>query len=298
MSTIAVTGATGNIGRRLTLRLREAGVSVRAIGRSADRLAALTDAGAEARVGDLGDAGFLADSLRGADSALVMLPPKPAALDLKREQRSVAKAVVDALTEAHVPRVVLVSSVGAEIPSGTGPIEVLHDLEAWLRKRKGTSLTILRPTYFMENHLAAIPGIRAQGAMYGGLRPELTIPMIATKDIAAAAFEALTANAPEGVALRHLLGPRDYAFSEVAAVLGRAIGREDLRYVQVAPEPLRAALLAAGLSASTANAYLEMNRSMDDGRLLAAVRRTPEATTPTTLEEFARETFAPAYAAA
>ena len=152
--TVTITGATGNIGGRLAEQLLERGVRVRAVGRSEDRLARLVAKGAEPRAGDLTDAGFLADAFRGADAAFVMIPPHYTAVDFRVYQRSIVESFVEALRETKVPRAVVLSSLGAELAEGTGPIAGLHELEERLAEVPGLSLVVLRPAYFMENFLS------------------------------------------------------------------------------------------------------------------------------------------------
>jgi uncharacterized protein YbjT (DUF2867 family) len=96
---------------------------------------------------------------------------------------------------------------------------------------------------------------------------------------------------------RELLGPRDYTMVEATTAIGKAIGRENLQYIQVPFEVVRQAMIGQGLSESVADEMIELARSSNEGLLKPTEARTPENTTPTTLEEFAAETFAPAYGA-
>jgi uncharacterized protein YbjT (DUF2867 family) len=97
---------------------------------------------------------------------------------------------------------------------------------------------------------------------------------------------------------RDLLGPRDYTLAQAAAILGAAIGRPGLPYVQFTYEQARDGMVRAGLSPSYAEALLELTRSFNERRILGRAARTPRNTTPTTLEVFSREVFQPAFAAA
>ena len=63
---IAVMGATGNTGRKITETLLKAGEKVRALGRSEEKLAELKKAGAEVLAGDTNDAAFLSKAFHGA----------------------------------------------------------------------------------------------------------------------------------------------------------------------------------------------------------------------------------------
>lgn len=293
MHTIAVTGATGSIGKQLAFSLLERGITVRAVGRHAGRLVPLTAKGAQARVGDLADTAFLAETFRGADAVFVMIPPNYGAADARGFQRQTAASLTDAIARAGVPRAVALSSLGGEVPSGTGPVAGLHDFEDSLKTISGLSLVFLRPAFFMENHLAGIPFIKSAGIYGGTIRADLAMPMVATRDIAAVAAELLATPTSSGRVVRYILGPRDYTHRETTAILGATIGKPDLAYAEFPASDYRNGMMGAGLSPSVADQIIELNDAINAGRLQAP--RMTEATTPTTLEAFAREVFAPAY---
>ena len=290
----AVTGATGNIGRRLTLILLERGHRVRAIGRSAERLRPLGDTGAEPFEGSLDNEAFLARAFEGASGAFAMIPPNPAAVDFRAYQNQVGKALASAIREAGVTHVVHLSSLGAHLPSGTGPIAGLYDNEQRLNAIEGLNVVHLRPGFFMENSFYSIGLIKGMGINGSPLDPNLPLPMIATRDIAAVAADLLDRLEFTGKSARELLGPGDITMLEVTRALGEAIGRSDLQYVQFPYEEARDAMLGMGMSQSVADGMMEMYRAINEGRLQPIESRSAENTTPTTIEEFAPE-FAAAY---
>lgn len=292
---VCITGATGNVGHVAAESLLARGVKVRAVARSKERLAALAAKGAETRAGDLADTAFVADAFRGATVALVMIPPNVTAPDLRAYQREIASSVTAAAKAAGVPRAVLLSSLGGEHPSGTGPIAGLHDFEEMLKGVAGLASVALRPGFFMENHLMAIPIVKRMGVNGSLVRGDLAMVMIATRDIAAAASDLLAAPAFTGHTVQELLGPRDYTMREATAILGAAIGKPDLAYVEFAPADSRKGMLDMGLSASMADAAIEMYAAFNAGRVKPASPRGAASATPTALERFAREVFAPAF---
>jgi uncharacterized protein YbjT (DUF2867 family) len=282
-----VTGASGNIGRRLAALLLEGRRQVRVVARQEERLHALREAGAQVAAGDLHDADFLRRAFAGAHAAFTMLPTPMIDHDLRGWQNRTSEAIAFALSDARVPYVVNLSSVGAEVPYGTGPIAGLHDHEERLDRLDGVAIVHLRPTFFMENHLHAIAAMRAQGVYAGTLRGDLVLPMIATADIAQEAARLLAGLEFEDKSTRELLGPRDYTLSEAARILGAAIGRPDLPYVQATDAQAREAMVAQGMPPHMADAMLEMNRALNSGKIRAAEPRLPENTTSTTLEDWA-----------
>jgi uncharacterized protein YbjT (DUF2867 family) len=288
-----VMGASGHVGGEAARRLLRAGKGVRAIARSADKLKALT--GADVRAGSLGDPAFLTDALRGATAAFAMLPPDYAAADMHASQEAVAESITRAVRDSGIRHVALLSSVGAELPAGTGPIAHLHAFEQMLNGVPGLNVVHVRAAYFMENHLANIGLIKSAGVNGGTIKADRRLPMVASHDIGAVVAEILAAPAFSGGSVRYVLGPRDYSLVEATRILGVAIGRPDLKYVEF-PEPdAYKGMTGAGFSPSVAEMFLEMNRALSTG-LIKVEPRTPANTTPTTLEEFAKTVFAPAFA--
>ncbi len=297
-SRYVVCGATGNVGSKITRSLLAAGKPVRAIGRERVRLGPLAAMGAEPFPGDLGNAEFLAAAFAGAGGVFAMIPPKYDALDMTEYQNEVGEALASALENARVPRVVTLSSVGAHLPEGTGPIRGLHDFEAKLERLRDAGVVHLRAAYFMENLLWNIPAIRGHGVNGSPIRPDAPIPMVATKDIADEAVRLLLAENILGHSVRYLLGPRDLTLSEATRILGEAIGKPDLGYVQFPEDAARKVMIGMGMPESAAEAMLEMQRGFNSGRIRPTQDRNASNTTPTTLEEFAQTVFAQAYRAA
>lgn len=289
-----VMGASGHVGGEAARRLRGAGKAVRAVARSADKLKALT--GADVRAGSLSDTAFLTDALRGATAAFAMLPPDYAAADMHASQEAVAESITRAVRDSDIHHVVLLSSIGAELPAGTGPITHLHTLEAMLDEVPRLNVVHLRAAYFMENHLANIGLIKSAGVNGGTIKADRPLPMVASHDIGAVVAEVLAAPTFSGRSVRYVLGPRDYSLAEATQILGKAIGRPDLKYVEFPEAEARQGMIGAGLSVSVADLFLEMNRALSSG-VITVEPRTAANTTPTTLDAFAKTVFAPAFAA-
>jgi len=297
-SSIVVCGATGNVGSRIAEILLAAGEPVRVLGRERVRLGPLAAKGAEPWLGDICDTAFLEKVFSGARGAFILIPPRYDAEDVREYQERVGASLVSALSNARVPRIVALSSVGAHLPEGTGPIAGLHGLETRLSALKDAGIVILRPSYFMENHLWSIPLIRTQGVNGSPTRPDVPLPMIATVDIADAAARLFAEGKFHGHEVRYLLGPRDLTMSEATRILGEAIGKPGLRYVQFPEEEARKAMAEAGMSGSVIDAMLEMQRGFNAGIVRPTRERSVESTTPTTLEGFANSVFTHAYRAA
>ncbi|HEY7527855.1 MAG TPA: NAD(P)H-binding protein [Candidatus Deferrimicrobiaceae bacterium] len=294
-SPFVICGATGNVGSKIAEALLAAGEPVRVIGRERVRLGPYAARGAEPWPGDIGDGAFLERAFTGTRGAFVLIPPRYDAPDFRGYQSRIVDTLVAVVSKAHVPRVVALSSIGAHLSEGTGPILGLHELEAKLHGLRDTAVVCLRPGYFMENHLWSIPVIRAQGVNGGALRGDVPIPMIATKDIGEAAARLLREGTFTGHTIRYLLGPRDLTMSEATRVLGEAIGKPGLKYVEFPEEETRKAMTGMGMSRSAVDAMVEMERSLGGGRIRPTQQRNADNTTSTPLEEFAKTVFSTVY---
>jgi uncharacterized protein YbjT (DUF2867 family) len=286
---VAVMGAAGNVGGALSRLLLDRDVQVRALGRSPERLAALTALGAHPYVVNAQDATRLTDTFRGVDAAFTLLPYDPQDAHYRRSQARLGESIVEAIAAARVPRVVFLSSIGADLPSGTGPVVSLHEQEERLRELSGVDVLVLRPGSFFENFAHALPLIEDEGILADTVAAEVAIPMIATADVAAAAADALITREWTGVEVRELLGERDLSYAEAAAILGQALARPGLPYVQIPEADMEAALHQAGFSSDMARLQLELNRALSDGTVVAGEPRTSRNTTPTSFEAFAHE---------
>jgi uncharacterized protein YbjT (DUF2867 family) len=287
---ITVMGATGNVGRQIVRRLLEAGEHVRAIGRNPQALAELEAAGAEPRAGDAADATFLTEAFRGADAVHTMLPYSHTAPDFRAEQARLSEAIVTAIRDSGVRKVVVQSSFGADLPSGTGFIAAsLHSHEQRLRALDGVDLLLLRPTLFFESIVAAVDAIEATGVNADVVAPDVPVPMIASRDVAEVAAAALRSRDWTGVEVRELLGPRDLTYSEATRILGAAIGRPDLQYVQLSDDEMVGALVQAGFSSDAAVLHVEMGKAISAGTIIPHEGRTPRTTTPTRFEDVVAE---------
>lgn len=291
----AITGATGNTGSVVANHLFTRGQKVRAIGRDINRLQPLVARGAEPFTADLTDATRLAEAFSGAQAVYAMIPPSMASEDYRAYQRRVGEAIATALEKSGVKFVVSLSSFGADKPDKTGPVAGLYDFEQRLNRIPGINVLHLRAGYFMENTLAQARIIPTVGAASGPLRADLKLPMIATRDIGAFAAEAISRLDFTGQQTRELLGQRDITMAEAATIIGKAIGKPELKYIQASDEQLRPALIQMGMSRNVADLILEMSAALNSGHMRALEPRSAANTTPTSYETFVIEEFLPLY---
>ena len=290
-----ITGATGNTGSVAAKRLLEQGKKVRVIGRSAEKLKALAAEGAEPFVANVSDGAALTKAFTGAEAVYAMVPPDLAAKDVKAYRKGITDAYVQAITGSGVKHVVTLSSIGADKPDRTGPVVGLHELEERFNSIPGLNVLHLRAGYFMENTLSQVTSIKTIDKTTGPVRPDLKLPLIATKDIGAEAASALLRLDFQGHQTRELQGQRDLNYNEITAIIGKAIGKPDLEYVQVPDAQLRPILIHLGMSENMADMLLEMAGALNSGHMMALEPRTAQNTTPTSFEAFVKEEFVPAY---
>src|SRR6202041_1279953 len=170
---------TGNTGSIIASLLSSKGQKVRVVGRDVARLQRFVNQGAQAFIGALNDSAALTKAFSGARAAYLMLPPISSREDQERESDAIAKAV----KESGLLYAVYLSSYGAQVPKGTGPVAGLHSSEQKLNAISGLNILHLRAAYFMENNLAAIGMIQAIGRFGHALLPDVKLPMIATRDV-------------------------------------------------------------------------------------------------------------------
>jgi uncharacterized protein YbjT (DUF2867 family) len=283
---IAVMGASGHVGGKVTDRLLRDGEQVRVFGRSAERLDPLGQRGAEVVVGDAINPVDLQMLFKDVLGALVVLPDNVADPNYAENRTEMSRAISQALREQRVGHVVLASSVGADHDRGVGQVGGLHELEQLLFGLEEANVLSLRAAWHMENLLAAVPMVKEQHVNGSAIMGDLKFPMIATVDIADRAAAHLLRRDFEGHVVETVLGPEDVSLEEATRVLGEALRIPDLPYVQFPPDGVKAALQGAGMSAEFASLLVECQIAINEGRMLEGVERAAATTTPTRLEDF------------
>lgn len=244
----AVMGVTGQVGGATARSLLGKGARVRAIARDASRAAVWVARGCELAVADLGEPKALVEAFRGAEAAFVMVPsmfdPSPGF----PEARKAIAALRDALDSARPGRVVVLSTIGAQVET-PNLLYQLHLLEEGL----GTlplPITFLRPAWFMENASWDIAPARESGVVPSFLQPlDKKFPMIATQDIGQMAAELLV-EPWTGKRVVEIEGPNRISPNEIAAALTQALNR-NVRVQAVARDTWESLFLSQGMKNPT-----------------------------------------------
>ncbi len=294
MSTYLITGSIGNISRGIVEALVKAGHNVQVITSSADRVAEIEKLGAEALVGQLQDKVFLKKAFSEAEIVYTMIPPIWQTSNWRKSQNEIAQAYIEALKSSKVKYVVNLSSIGAHLSEGVGPVTGVSDFEQMLNKLAGLHVRHLRPSYFYHNLIAQVGLIKQAGIMGGNFGDTEKLFLVHPADIAKAAIEELTKLNFTGNSVRYIISD-ERSGQEIAGVLGKAIGKE-LNWVVFTDEQQKAGLLQAGLSETHSSGYTEMGNALRDGSMQGDARANKLTFSEIKLEAFAAE-FAKAFAA-
>jgi uncharacterized protein YbjT (DUF2867 family) len=271
-----IAGVTGHVGGTAARELLTQKQKVKVIVRDAAKGHEWSSRGAELAVGRLDDQAFLAGALKGATGFFTLLPPDFAASDVFASQKKTADAIAGAVKQSGVPLVVMLSSLGADLAAGTGPIKGLHYLENALRAT-GTKLVAIRAAYFMENLQQAV-GPAKQMGMYFNFMPSVdaATPTIATKDIGALVAKTLV-SPPGKSEVLDLIGPT-YKVSELVDKLGAALGKK-LQVAGIPPQGHVEALTKAGVPKPFAEEFAEMYNAFGTGKVTPKGDRVVQGTT-------------------
>lgn len=290
---ITILGATGHVGEKIADILEKKGEKLRLVARSVSRLRKMVRKNVEAMAGDAEDTEFLVKAFKDCEAVFSLIPPNIKAEQFLAYSEKVGSSIAHALEIARVNYVVNLSSVGGELPGGTGPIVGLHNQEERLNKIPGLNVLHLRAASFMENLVMNMEMIKSAGMNGGLVKPDLKFSMIATRDIASFAAERLMKRDFSGSSVKYLLGERDLSLAEATTTIGIKIGKPDLRYVQFPYEEAEKRLMDAGFSLDMSRQYIEMSKAFNDGRV--RVNRSADNTTHTSFEEFCKEVLVPVY---
>lgn len=262
---IVVTGSLGNISKPLTQELVQKGHSVTVISSRSIRTNDIEALGARAAIGSVEDVNFLTETLMDAGAVYCMNPPDFTAVDQIAYYQSVGACYAKAIEQSGIKRVVYLSSYGAHLPSGTGFITGSYKTEKILDAVPDLSLTHVRPTFFYYNLLRFIPMIKATGyigSVYGG---EDKLAMVSPKDIASVVAEEITAL--NNVKKVRYVTSDDRTCSEVARILGKAIGQPDLKWHTLPKEQVMQLLVSNGIAENAAENLTELGLAIHTGAL-------------------------------
>jgi len=287
-----VTGSLGNISKPLAQKLIDAGHSVTIISSKTEKTSQIEALGAKAAIGSVEDTGFLTKTFTGADAVYTMVPPNFGAVDWKKYIAGIGENYAAAIKAAGVKNVVDLSSIGAHMPDGCGPVSGLYFSEKALNGLDGVNVKHLRAGFFFQNFFGNIGMIKHLGIIGGNYGDGTTLTLVHTDDIADAAAEELLELSFKGKSIRYVIGD-EKTTNQVAVILGKAIGKPELPWIDFKDEDTFAALVQAGLSEEIAENYAEMGAAMRSGEMTSEYN----SNKPTVFGKTKLEAFAPVFAA-
>ncbi len=290
---IAVTTPSGHVGSAVVDFLLDLGgdIQVKLLARRRRDLDKFVRRGAELAIGSQDDADFLVSATQDVDALFWVTPPGYGSDNLRAFQNRLGIAGSFAIRDNRIPRVVNLSSIGAQLSSGVGPISGLYDVEGILDEA-ADNITHLRPGFFFENLLMQLESITKWGRISLPLSGSRSYPMIAARDVGRVAALRLLDPTWTGMYIRELHGPADLSFDEVAEIISQVLGRKIL-FIRSDKQEARHILLNTGMSENLAGSLLEMYDAVESGRLQPLQPRSLESTTPTMLAEFVHEVMLP-----
>ena len=292
METYVITGSIGHISKPIIKELVSVGKNVRVVTSSISRKQEIEGIGATAVVGNVGDTTFLRTAFKDADVVYTMIPPIWQTTNWIKSMNEVAESYVQALKDSDVKYVINLSSIGADVGNGTGPVDGLYYFENLLSVIPGLNIKHLRPAYFYSNFLAQIGMIKQAGIMGGNFGEGEKLFLTHTNDIASAALEELLSLKFSGNSVRYIISD-ERSGKEIAQAIGNALGIA-LPWVVFTDDQQKQGLLQAGLSETHAENYTALGRALREGYMQADARKNKPQFSNTKLEDFAKE-FAVAF---
>lgn len=291
-----ITGGAGHTARPLAEGLLKAGKDVTVIGRNPEHLKGLANLGAKTAIGSVEDVEFLKKAFAGAGAVYTLIPTRPDSTDLKGDIARIGRNYAEAIAGSGITHVVNLSSIGAHMPKNCGPVSGLHFAEEAFNQLMGVNVLHLRPGYFFSNFFANIPMIKFMNIIGNNFHGSSKIVMSETNDIAEAALQELLDLKFKGHGIRYLASDEKSGL-EIASILGTAIGRKDLPWVEFTDEQALIGMMQAGLAGELARNYTEMGTAMRSGKMFEDyLRNKPSRLGKTKFEDFAK-VFASAYQA-
>ena len=291
----AITGSLGHISKPIVAALVKAGHEVTVITSSQNRVKDIESLGAKAAIGSIEDTAFLTKAFNGVQAVYTMVPPKYDVSDWKKYIGQVGQHYTEAIKNNNIKYVVNLSSIGAHLPEGCGPVSGLYRAEQALNTLTDVNIKHLRPAYFYNNLLANISLIKNAGIIGSNFgNSDKTFTLVETSDIAAIAIEALLKLDFASHSIQYIASD-EVSTDDIATTLGKAINHPDLKWVTFTDEQALQGGIQAGLPEEISKNYAEMGNAVHSGKMGEDYwKHRPASLGKIKLADFAK-TFAAAY---
>ncbi|MEM6765487.1 MAG: NAD(P)H-binding protein [Bacteroidota bacterium] len=294
---ITLTGSLGHIGRPLTEKLIAQGHAITVISSNPKRSKEISALGAIPAIGKLQDTNFLVTAFKGSDLVYTLVPPAnyfDPELDLLEYFIKMGSSFAEALRQTEVKRVVNLSSIGAHLEKGNGILEGTYHVENSLNNLPDeVVITHVRPVEIYYNLFQYVELIKSAGVMSSNLAADDVNVWVSIEDIADSIVKEVN-SLPNGRKVQYVAS-EEVTYKELARTLGLAIGKPNLKWVQITNDELQARLIEVGMQPKIAEKMVEMYASIHSGLLYEHYNQNkPETFGKVKLKDFARN-FATAY---
>lgn len=261
-------GSIGNITKPIALNLIKAGHQVSLISSNEESIPRIEAIGATPLVGNVADLEFLTRAFNEADVIYLMIPPKWTVENWSEYLKTVSNNYVAAITANGIKKVVVLSSIGAHMKHGAGPVDGLAYLEDKINELEDVSAVYLRPSYFYYNIYSMIPLIKNAGIMGSAQPAAHKMVLTDTADIADVATEVLLSPDFTGKTVRYIASD-EQTWADITKAISEAIGKPNLPWVEFTDEQSLDGMLKAGLNPSIAEGYTAMGNALRSGEMEA-----------------------------
>jgi len=284
-----LTGSLGHISRPLAKKLIAAGHTVSIITSKEANTEPIKELGATALTGNIEDIVFLQEVFKGADAVYLMIPPKWDISDWFAYQKKIADNYAEAIEKGNVKNVVVLSSIGAHMGTGAGPVDGLAYLESKINELKNVNALYLRPSYFYYNLLSMIPLIKTSGIMGSNQPGDYSLSLTHPNDIATIAAQKLLDLNFTGKDVVYISSD-ERTWADITNTLTQSIGKTNIPWIEFTDQQSLEGMLQAGLPETIAKGYTNMGIALRSGEMQADYhKQNAPQLGKIKLEDFAKE---------
>ncbi|WP_271766089.1 NAD(P)H-binding protein [Aquimarina algiphila] len=290
---IILTGSLGNIGKPLTQKLVQKGHAITVISSKTERQKDIEALGAKAAIGTMQDVDFLTKVFKGADIVYLMETINTSDFfdsnfDLVSHITQIGVNYKQAIEKSNVKRVVLLSSVGAHTDKGNGNLVMHYNVEAIMKQLPNdVSIKFMRPVGFFTNIFRSLQTIKEQGVIISNYSGGAKEPWVSPLDIAFTIAEEM--EKPFKGREVHYLASDEVSPSEIAHVIGKAIGKPELKWLEISDKQLLNKMLSMNMNEQIAKGFIEMQTAQGNGTLYEEYYRNKPTLGKVKLADFAKE---------
>jgi uncharacterized protein YbjT (DUF2867 family) len=254
-----ILGGTGHVGSTVAQTLLYQGEPVTIVSHDPDKAGEWRAQGAEVAIADIHDADALHAIFRRGRRAFLLNPPAPTDMDTDREERRTIAAILSAVEDSGLEKLIAESTYGAQHGERCGDLNTLYELEAGLA-RQPIPYAINRGAYYFSNWAMNFDEARDEGVLRTMFDADFELPMVAPEDLGRHAA-ALMKDTRTGIFF--VEGPRRYTPQDVADAFAAALDRE-VRVETTQRDQWAPAFKAIGFSDEAAESYARMTAATVD----------------------------------